>query len=191
VSERRDIRSRVLVVLAFGVTLVAVGAGCSGGLYNAVSSPPAPVAATFAHCAVTVAAAGVPDEVVQGLPVVAEDAGWYGNDAVWVSLPPQGVLPSLRTEEMRLATKFPWWRVRPRRLQVRTESIEGGRAFRGSVPDGYGDLGFTPSGLVFDRIGCWRVAGTLDDTELSFVVWVCETDDYEVDNEERQACGAA
>lgn len=177
------------------VTLVIVGAGCSGPSSSADSSatPVAPEPGQFGDCVVTVAVDAVPDEVEfeRPTPWVTTDQGWYGGgEGLWVSLPPDGVLPALRADDGNLHTKFPWWRLRPGSLAVRAEPASGGEAVPGDVPDGYGELGFTPSGLSFPRSGCWRVTGTLDGAELSFVVWVCETDDYTVSPDDRDTCGA-
>jgi hypothetical protein len=43
---------------------------------------------------------------------------------------------------------------------------------RAHVPDGYGALGFQPTGLTFPTVGCWRVTGRVRPASLTFVVKV-------------------
>jgi hypothetical protein len=111
-----------------------------------------------------------PDALVPGpVPFVRD---WYGNNALWVGLPPTGVLPADSTPQ-GLSTKFPWWRVLPGRLTIRAQRLDGpAGAFSADVPAGYGDLGFQPSGLKWPMTGCWRVTGAVHGTSLTFVVWV-------------------
>lgn len=150
----------------------------------------------FGDCPITSPLGGVPDVVDFESPVpwVREESGWYGNEALWVSLPPDGVLPSLPSAEdpELLDTKFPWWRITAGELTVETAQVDGDEAIVGSVPSGYGDSGFTPSGLMFSSEGCWQVTGAVSGEELSFVVWVCETETFPavVSPEERETCGA-
>ena len=154
--------------------------------------------ASFEECPITPPLGGVPDEVVdyqRPVPWVKEDAGWYGNSALWVSLPPDGVLPSLPSvdDPVLFDTKFPWWRLSSGMLEVRTAKVGVGEAFiERHVPDGYGEGGFVPSSLLFSSEGCWQVTGVVDGVELRFVVWVCETDGFPADvpSHEREACGA-
>jgi hypothetical protein len=97
---------------------------------------------------------------------------WYGNDALWVRLPPTGVVPAA-SDRQQLSTKFPWWRTHPGKLTVAAQRLDGPTgAFHADVPDGYGDLGFQPTGLDWTAPGCWRITGTVRDTSLTFIVWV-------------------
>ena len=91
-----------------------------------------------------------------------------------------------------LDTKFPWWRIVPGQLSVEADLVGSTEKVEGIVPQGYGDSGFTPSGLLFSEEGCWRVTGSFADQELTFVLWVCETASFpsEVSMDEREACGA-
>jgi hypothetical protein len=97
---------------------------------------------------------------------------WYGNDALWVGLPPTGVLPA-DPQPQGLSTKFPWWRALPGRLTIQAQRLDGPTgAFTADVPAGYGDLGFQPTGLNWAVPGCWRVTGTVHNKSLTFTVWV-------------------
>ena len=103
--------------------------------------------------------------------------GWYGNGALWVGVPAQGILPALHPYGTRWAaewgTKFPWWRVIPGRLMIAARSLDGPSAgFHSQVPVGYGRTGFTPSGLYWPGPGCWQVTGTISGHSLTLVAWV-------------------
>jgi hypothetical protein len=97
---------------------------------------------------------------------------WYGNDALWVRLPPTGVLPA-EPESPGFGTKFPWWRTLPGKLLVTAQRLDGPTgSFTADIPDGYGNLGFQVSGLGWSAPGCWRVTGTVQGHSLTFTVWV-------------------
>ena len=109
-------------------------------------------------------------------PPVSYVKDWYGNDALWVMLPPTGKLPvTSRDPDGRLGTKFPWYRLASGEVQVTAERLDGPtgnfNADVGTVPE-YGDRGFAPSMLYWSAPGCWRVTGRLADKELTFVVVV-------------------
>ncbi len=98
---------------------------------------------------------------------------WYGNDALWVRLPPTGVLPAEPGPTGGVGTKFPWWRTLPGKLLVTAQRLDGPTgSFTADIPDGYGDLGFQVSGLGWSTPGCWRVTGTVRGHSLTFTVWV-------------------
>lgn len=108
-------------------------------------------------------------------PPVPYVRDWYGNDSLWVMLPPMGKLPSSRDPDGRLGTKFPWFRLASGEVQVTAERLDGPTASFvadvGTVSE-YGDRGFTPSMLYWSAPGCWRVTGRLAARELMFVVLV-------------------
>jgi len=132
-----------------------------------------------AHCPVTRSTPDVrpsppvnPDALVPSARPVPYVRDWYGNDALWVGLPPTGVLPAY-PDPHGLATKFPWWRALPGRLTIQAQRLDGPTgAFTADVPDGYGDLGFQVSGLSWGAAGCWRVTGTVHNRSLTFTLWV-------------------
>jgi hypothetical protein len=51
-------------------------------------------------------------------------------------------------------------------------AVNGAPGFQGQVPGGYGDFGFTPSGLLWPAPGCWQVTGTIAGHSLTFVTLV-------------------
>jgi hypothetical protein len=108
-------------------------------------------------------------------PPVPYVRDWYGNDRLWVMLPPMGKLPTSRDPNGLLGTKFPWFRLARGEVQVTAERLDGPTgnfvADVGTVSE-YGDRGFTPSMLYWSAPGCWRVTGRLAARELTFVVLV-------------------
>jgi hypothetical protein len=103
--------------------------------------------------------------------------GWYGNAALWVGVPTDGVLPAQRAYgtpwPREWYTKFPWWRAIAGTLTVTAHRLDGPSAgFHADVPGGYGPVGFVPSGLIWPGPGCWRVTGTVARRSLTFVTRV-------------------
>jgi hypothetical protein len=112
----------------------------------------------------------VGDPNVQPVPWVDT---WYGNEAIWIRLPRQGILPAFPDAgATTISTKFPWWRIGTGQLTVAARPLDGGpNHFVADVRtvSEYGPTGFVPSGLTFDRPGCWEITGSLGGRELSFV----------------------
>lgn len=106
--------------------------------------------------------------------------GWYGNPALWVGVPVQGVLPAGRPYGTPWAasewgTKFPWWPVIPGKLTITARRLDGpGAGFHSQVaePGSIGKAIFIPSGLYWPAPGCWQVTGTISGHSLTFVTWV-------------------
>lgn len=111
-----------------------------------------------------------PDDL--GDPSAPSVRHWYGNDALWVGLPSTGVLPAYPAPQ-GLLTKFPWWRALPGRLTIEAQRLDGpAGVFTADVPEGYGALGFQPTGLTWSVAGCWRLTGTVHNRSLTFIAWV-------------------
>ncbi len=170
----------VLVLLAALAT-----AGCTAGSGAAVATRTARAVASGlaapARCPVTrplphVAPPAQIVPVASGVPLpVPYIHGWYGNAALWIGVPAHGILPAYPDSPSggRWGTKFPWWRVMPGTLTITARRLDGPSAgFHGEVPAGYGDAGFTPSGLVWPAPGCWQVTGTVAGRSLTFVTVV-------------------
>ena len=97
----------------------------------------------------------------------ADFQSWYGNDALWVELYPQGP---------RRSEKFPWVRLGRGSLTITAHRIDGEAAPAvAHVPQGYGDTGFQASGIDFPTAGCWELTGQLAGEPLRFVVKVLDT----------------
>jgi hypothetical protein len=102
--------------------------------------------------------------------------GWIGNDALWVQLPPAGILNVQVDPDLGMpGTKFGWFRAKAGQVEVRARPLTGGpaefRADVGTVSE-YGPVGFTPSTLRFGRDGCWQVTGSVAGSRLVFVLGV-------------------
>jgi len=186
---------RLIVVAALAVGMSVAVPGCTGGTAGTAAGPAAvtgpgrgspgiapagsarqpasqapgspgrgPVPAS---CPVT-----VPRQARQ--PADASDGlRWYGNAAVWVLLSVSGVLGSDPQQQWPYSSKVPWWRTVPGVLTIRARPVGGPVAgFRADVPSGYDPTGFQPSGLYWQRLGCWQVTGTIAGQALTFTVWV-------------------
>ena len=107
------------------------------------------------------------------LPVGYVDR-WFGNDAIWVRLPRDGLLPARPREGNMIGAKFPWWRVLSGQLQASSRRLGSEKRIDADVNTvaQYGPRGFVPSDLVFDGPGCWDITGSLNGRTLSFVAIV-------------------
>lgn len=108
--------------------------------------------------------------------------GSYGN--AQLSVGPFGLWPNgtvvfkprssgFVTRDGALGMKFGWTRGVKGKLKV------GGRRLDGSAPplrldtnDGYGDIGFQASYLIFPAPGCWEVNAQVDEREDSRITFV-------------------
>ncbi|MBO0813012.1 MAG: hypothetical protein J2P23_13335, partial [Microlunatus sp.] len=103
--------------------------------------------------------------------------GWYGNSALWVGVPPDGVLPAQLDPDSPgdWTTKVPWWRVRHGAMTVSAVRLDGPtgnfRATVGTVAE-YGEFGLDTSELVWPSLGCWQVTATVARHSLTIVMRV-------------------
>jgi hypothetical protein len=105
--------------------------------------------------------------------------GRYQNDAIAVGLWSKGKVvfkpngPGEIHGDGSLEMKFWWWRLRPGRLTIEGRRLDGADAkLRALIPEGYGDVGFQPIGMIFSSAGCWQVTGRLGEDSLTFVTLV-------------------
>lgn len=90
-----------------------------------------------------------------GVDPIAPGGGLYGNDALWVGLPDNGVLTLEAAPGGVLGRKFMWWRRVPGQLSIEVRSLDQpGLIGESSIPDGYGEYGFQATGLSFPKAGC-------------------------------------
>jgi hypothetical protein len=72
-----------------------------------------------------------------------------------------------------LSIKWPWWRRVRGKLFIEGHRLDGtAPALRSRIPDGYGDIGFQATALIFPTPGCWEVTGRVADGQLTFVIQV-------------------
>jgi hypothetical protein len=105
--------------------------------------------------------------------------GNYGNDALSTGLYPEGKVvfkpggPGFVLEDGALSMKFFWWRLVPGRLTIDGRRLDGAASpLRATIPDGYGDIGFQSTALLFSTPGCWEVTGHVGNRTLTFVTLV-------------------
>lgn len=101
---------------------------------------------------------------------------YHGNDALWVILPPNGVIkphPSWVKANGSIHVKFPWWRAIEGMLTITGRRLDvGAKPLAARVPPGYGTIGFQATTIVFPTRGCWSVTGRVASARLTFVVEV-------------------
>jgi hypothetical protein len=158
---------RAVIVSAASLTLMATSLVSAQRVKDAVSA-----------CAVT-----VPNGVVAGSSV--RDQSSYGNPAL--SVGPFGLWPNgtvifkpggagFLTSDGALVMKFGWTRGVPGKLHVTGRRLDGeADPLRLSANDGYGDIGFQASYLIFPTPGCWEVnarVGKREDSRITFITRV-------------------
>lgn len=95
---------------------------------------------------------------------------WYGNDALWAGLSPSTFGRWFAGED---GNKVLWVREVAGMLTVEGRRLDAeAPPLMARVPDGYGDLGYQASGVVFPTEGCWEIVGKVAERELRFVVAV-------------------
>jgi hypothetical protein len=99
---------------------------------------------------------------------------FHGGDGLWTSLwrgePSE---PDLELQDGSLSMKFPWWRGVKGKLTIEGRRLDASAPpLRSKIPDGYGDTGFQPTGLIFPTEGCWEVVGRVGDASLKIVILV-------------------
>jgi len=110
----------------------------------------------------------------------AEPAGGnHGNDALVTWLWPEGKVvfkpggAGFVLSDGALSMKFGWWRRRNGPLKLEGRRLDGqAPAMRSSIPNGYGEIGFQSTALIFPTPGCWEVTGRVGDGSLTFVTLV-------------------
>jgi hypothetical protein len=74
--------------------------------------------------------------------------------------------------------KFGWTRGVRGRLRIEGRRLDAPASpLRSVIPDGYGEIGFQPTYLVFSTPGCWEVTGRVGDASLTFVTKVVKIGD--------------
>jgi hypothetical protein len=133
---------------------------------------------TTVECTVT-----APNGVAAG--EAQRDPNSYGNQRVSVAgLWPDGTVvfkpggPGFLTRDGSLGMKFGWRRGAAGRLRIEGRRLDASASpLRAEVPDGYGDLGFQASSVIFPTPGCWEVTGRVNDASVTFVTKVTKIAD--------------
>lgn len=103
--------------------------------------------------------------------------GTYGNDSLYTIL---GSMVTFKPGSGGMAhadgshsMKYMWWRLQEGKLTIGGRRLDGpAPPLRARIPDGYGNIGFQATGLIFPTTGCWEVTGRVGDGSLVFVVLV-------------------
>lgn len=113
-------------------------------------------------------------------PATLGKAGLLRNESLEVALPAQGKFifapgepgfTAVRDEA--LGMKVGWERRLPGRLSITGRRLDADSApLRAHIPDGYGDIGFQSTYVIFPTPGCWEITGNMGRESLTFVAWV-------------------
>jgi hypothetical protein len=108
----------------------------------------------------------------------------YGNAALSTALFPDGTVvfrrggPGSVQPDGSLAMKFGWDRHVRGKLHIEGRRLDApAPPLRTDIPDGYGDIAFQATMLVFPTVGCWEVTGRVSDATLTFVTRVVKIEE--------------
>jgi hypothetical protein len=143
----------------------------------ACTAPEAKASPTPFECHPTIAHMTPPTEAVEffaggssspNAREILKTSNWYGNDAMWVILPPNGEIIG------RLDEKIPPYRIKQGYVIWSARQLDGNdKVASQQMISGYGDLGFQAGGPGFPHTGCWEVTYALASRdELRFVLRV-------------------
>lgn len=173
------------LVLCVSVALLLVG--CSGDSEpEAAATVRATLGPSFVAPEVTARPTVVYDDGCpvtepngEGPPEEPPSKYHHGNGQIWTGLYDDGTVvfdpngPGSVEPDGSLSMKFWWWRGVEGRLEITGRRLDADAPpLRASIPDGYGDIGFQASGLIFPTPGCWEVTGRVGDASLTFVTRV-------------------
>ncbi len=103
----------------------------------------------------------------------AQDDNYFGNGELWTALWPNGKIYMTGTDQNEngsFSMKWPWWRGVTGELSIEGQRLDANaEPLRAEIPEGYGDIGFQVSGLIFPTTGCWEVTGHVGDSSLTFI----------------------
>ena len=135
--------------------------------------PPSRTAPEAAGCPVTLPSSSWLPDLARVTPLPAARYSWYGdNRSLAVQLPIDGVY-RIPTLSEGLSAKIPWWLYIPGPVEITARRVDGvGLELKTRTSEGYGDIGFNPSGIGFTSEGCWRVSGSTGGQALTFVLFV-------------------
>jgi hypothetical protein len=139
------------------VTVVAVG-------WQLLSGVAAAQGTIAQECAVTVAQPGGSI----GDSRLTVFTGWLNNEVVFR---PGG--SGFVTSDGALGMKFGWQRGVRGRLTIEGRRLDGDAPpLRSEVNNGYGDIGFQATYIIFPTPGCWEVTGRVADASVTFITRV-------------------
>src|SRR5437016_3596746 len=104
---------------------------------------------------------------------------YNGNGVLWTTLWDEGKVvfrpggSGFALPDGSLSMKFPWWRGARGKLEIAGRRLDApAPPLRARFPEGYGDIGFQATALIFPTPGCWEVTGQVGRNRLTFVTLV-------------------
>jgi hypothetical protein len=111
------------------------------------------------------------------------DEFWYGSDSLWTAVRQNGIWEALPLNSEGYTQKVFWWRdgyvwteepepdliVTGERLDALAPPLIASKATNAYASD-IGSAMLV--GVDLPTLGCWKITGTYEEAELSFVVWV-------------------
>jgi len=112
--------------------------------------------------------------------VTIDQPGGYGDQRLsTIGLWPDGNVvfrpggPGFVTSDGALGMKFGWQRGVRGQLRIQGRRLDAPSSpLRSEVNNGYGEIGFQASYVIFPEPGCWEVTGRAGDASLTFVTLV-------------------
>jgi len=148
-------------------------------LITAVTTDARQATVASAECAVT-----EPNGVSAG-----KDKGAWSHGNEQISVGPFGIWPNgevifkpggpgFITSDGALGMKFGWQRGLRGKLTISGRRLDADAPpLRSEVNNGYGDIGFHASYVIFPTPGCWEVTGRVADASVTFVTRVTKIGD--------------
>jgi hypothetical protein len=117
--------------------------------------------------------------------VTASSGGLYGSSELATNgLWPDGEIifrsggPGFVTSDGALGIKFGWLRGVAGKLAITGRRLDSDApSLRAEVKDGYGNIGFQSSYVIFPTPGCWEVTGRVANASVTFVTRVIQIGD--------------
>lgn len=146
---------------------------------------PSPSASPLTKDAIASCLVSLPNVVKSPHEHYVSTINGYQNDAgtLFTMLPSAGIVifsphgPGRIFPDGSMGIKWPWYRTIPGEVIINGRRLDAPAPpmptiiLRGK-PDGYGETGFHPSGLIFPSEGCWEVTARVSDVGLTFVTLV-------------------
>jgi hypothetical protein len=144
------------------LTTILVTVGLVPAFATASASDSRQALAPAIHCAVT------QHSGIYGSDELSTFGLWPGGEIVFK---PDG--PGFVTTDGALGMKFGWQRGIRGKLTITGRRLDAAAPpLRSEVNDGYGDIGFQASYVIFPTPGCWEVTGHVAGASVTFVTSV-------------------
>jgi hypothetical protein len=130
------------------------------------------ISALFSSCGIAIAATPAT------CPVTYPAGGIQGNDSLQAVLPPDGrftFIPGgggFTDHDGGLGIKLAWNRLKRGQLNVGGRRLDGAASPARAYIYDQGDSGAQGIYLVFPTPGCWEITGRVDESSLTFVLYV-------------------